>query len=59
MPVVTIDWFGGRTSEQKAAIATQMTKTMVEEGNVKPEDVWIRFVDTPKTHWAIDGKLQG
>lgn len=58
MPVITIDWFGGRTNEQKQAIATQMTETLAKEGNTSPDDVWIRFVDTPKENWSLGGKLQ-
>lgn len=58
MPVITIDWFGGRTNEQKQAIASQITDALVEKGNTKREDVWIRFVDTPKENWSLGGNLQ-
>ena len=59
MPVVTIDWYEGRSPDQKREIAEKVTDVLVEVGGAKPEDVWIRFADSPKSEWAIGGKLQG
>jgi 4-oxalocrotonate tautomerase len=59
VPVVTIEWYEGRSPDQKREIAEKLTALLVEVGNTTPEDVWIRFVDSPKSEWAIGGDLQG
>jgi 4-oxalocrotonate tautomerase len=59
VPVVTIEWYEGRSPEQKRELAEKLTELIVEVGKTKPEDVWIRFVDSPKSEWAIGGEIQG
>jgi 4-oxalocrotonate tautomerase len=59
VPVVTIDWFEGRSPEQKREIAEKLTALLVEVGKTPAEHVWIRFVDSPKSEWAIGGEIQG
>jgi 4-oxalocrotonate tautomerase len=59
VPVVTIEWYEGRSPEQKREIAEKLTDLLVEVAGTTPEDVWIRFVDSPKSEWAIGGKIQG
>jgi len=59
MPVVTIEWYEGRSSEQKREIAEKLTALLVEVGKTEPEHVWIRFVDSSKGDWAMGGELQG
>lgn len=51
MPIVTIDWFGGRSPEQMEAISRAVTDALVEHGKVAAKDVWIRYSDTPKDNW--------
>ena len=57
MPVVKINWLQGRTVEQKRKIAEEITKTLVEVADVKPEVVTILFIDMPRTSVAKSGKL--
>ena len=59
MPVVTIEWYEGRTAAQKREIAEKVTALLAEVGRTAPEQVWIRFVDSPRSDWAIGGVLQG
>lgn len=59
MPVVTIEWYEGRSAEQKREIAQKVTELISDVGKTPPEQVWIRFVDSPKSEWAIGGELQG
>ena len=59
MPIVTIEWYEGRSSEQKRKIAEKLTALLVEVGKTEPEHVWIRFVDSSKGDWAMGGELQG
>ncbi len=55
MPVITVDWYEGRSDEVKRELAEKLTDLMVEVGQAKRESVWIRFVDTPRKDWAIGG----
>ena len=55
MPVITIDWYEGRSDDVKRELAEKLTDLMVEVGQAKRESVWIRFVDSPKKDWAIGG----
>jgi len=59
MPIVTIEWYEGRSAEQKREIAERLTDLIVDVGKTSREHVWIRFVDSPKTDWAIAGEVQG
>ena len=58
MPVVTIEWYAGRSPEQKKEIAEKVTAAISEVGGSPPESVWIKFVDLPKSDWAIGGEMQ-
>ena len=55
MPVITIDWYEGRSDDVKRELAAKLTDLMVEVGQSSRESVWIRFVDSPKKDWAIGG----
>ncbi|MGI9082106.1 MAG: tautomerase family protein [Thermoleophilaceae bacterium] len=59
MPFVTIEWFEGRSGEQKREIAEKLTRLLSEVGGMPPDHVWIRFVDSAKSDWAIGGTIQG
>jgi 4-oxalocrotonate tautomerase len=59
MPIVTIEWYEGRSPEQKKEMAEKLTDLMVDVGKTQREHVWIRFVDSPKSEWAMSGEIQG
>jgi 4-oxalocrotonate tautomerase len=59
MPYVTIEWYEGRSAEQKKEIAEKLTELLVEVGKTEREHVWIRFVDSQKADWAMGGEIQG
>ena len=59
MPIVTIEWYEGRTPEQKRELAEKLTDLMVDVGKTEREHVWVRFVDSPKSEWAMGGEIQG
>jgi 4-oxalocrotonate tautomerase len=59
VPVVTIEWYEGRSPEQKRELAEKLTELMVDVGKTQREHVWIRFVDSPKSEWAMGGEIQG
>lgn len=57
MPVVKIDWWQGRTREQKAQLAKKITDAFVEVIACPAEVVHIVYQDVKKSDWAIGGKL--
>ena len=59
MPVVTIEWYTGRSPEQKKEIAEKVTSVVSEVGKCPADQVWIKFVDFAKSDWAIGGEMQG
>ena len=59
MPGVTVEWYEGRSAEQKQEIAEKVTDVLVEVGKTQREQVWVKFVDSPKSEWAIGGEIQG
>ena len=59
MPVVTIEWYEGRSPEQKKEIAEKLTDLLVDVGKTQREHVWVKFVESPKSEWAIGGEIQG
>ena len=59
MPIVTIEWYEGRSPEQKKELAEKLTDLLVDVGKTQREHVWIRFVDSPRSEWAMGGEIQG
>ena len=59
MPIVTIEWYEGRSADQKREIAAKVTELIADVGRTTPDQVWVRFVDSPKSDWALGGELQG
>ena len=59
MPIVTIEWYEGRSPEQKKELAEKLTDLMVDVGKTQRDHVWIRFVDSPKSEWAMGVEIQG
>ncbi len=59
MPYVTIEWYEGRTEEQKRELAEKLTALISEVGKTPREHVWIRFVDSSPKDWAMGGETQG
>jgi 4-oxalocrotonate tautomerase len=58
MPIVTIEWYEGRSAEQKREIAEGITQLLADVGKTSREHVWIRFVDSKQSDWAMGGELQ-
>ncbi len=59
MPVITIEFFPGRSEEIKQTIAEQITDLMVNIAKTgSREGVYVIFRETPPTCWAIGGRLE-
>ncbi len=57
MPNITIQWYAGRTPEQKRQIVAAFTEAMVRIGKTTPDQVHVIFQDIDKANWAVNGKL--
>ncbi|NBZ86301.1 4-oxalocrotonate tautomerase [Stagnihabitans tardus] len=57
MPVIRIEMFEGRTTDQKRACAEAVTKAWVETCGGTPQSVTVIFTDVAKSDWATGGRL--
>lgn len=57
MPMVRIELFKGRTRDQKAKAAKEVTEALARTIGSRPEDTQVIFADIEKSDWADNGKL--
>ena len=57
MPTIRVELFEGRTPEQKAALAQELTAACVRVLGGKPDSVDVVFYDIAKGNWATGGRL--
>jgi 4-oxalocrotonate tautomerase len=57
MPNITVQWYAGRTLQQKREIAAAITEAMVKIGKTTPDQVHIVFQDVAKSDWGVNGRL--
>ncbi len=57
MPTIRIELFEGRTAEQKAALAKEVTAACVRVLGGNPGGIDILFYDIKKSDWATGGVL--
>ena len=57
MPNITIQWFAGRTIEQKREVTRAITDAMVRIGKTTADQVHVVFLDVEKSDWGWNGKL--
>ncbi|HZS33792.1 MAG TPA: tautomerase family protein [Methylomirabilota bacterium] len=57
MPNITIQWYAGRTAEQRRQIVAAITEAMVTIGKTTPDQVHIVFQDVERSYWGVNGKL--
>lgn len=57
MPTIRVELFEGRTSEQKAALAREITAACVRVLGGNPGGVDILFYDIKRSDWATGGAL--
>jgi 4-oxalocrotonate tautomerase len=55
MPVVIVEWYEGRTVEQKKQVIEGITGVMTKIG-VPTEATQVIIHDVPKTDWGAAGK---
>jgi 4-oxalocrotonate tautomerase len=59
MPVVRVSWFEGKDQTQKAAVAAEITQSIVEHTGTDPNYIYVIFEDVKASDWAGAGKLYG
>ncbi|MGY4494500.1 tautomerase family protein [Pseudomonas sp. TE3610] len=59
MPVVRVSWFEGKEHKQKAAVAADITKSIVDHTGTDPNYIYVIFEDVAASDWAGAGKLFG
>jgi 4-oxalocrotonate tautomerase len=57
MPVVTIQMWEGRTTEQKRGLVRAVTDAMVEHAGAKPDALHVIIHEYPLENWALAGTL--
>jgi 4-oxalocrotonate tautomerase len=57
MPTLRVELFAGRTPEQKALLAKELTEACVRVLGGEPAGVDIVFYDIERHDWATAGKL--
>lgn len=57
MPMVRIELYPGRTTEQKSSCARAIMEVMKQHLNAAPEATQVMFVDVEKSNWIDGAKL--
>jgi 4-oxalocrotonate tautomerase len=57
MPTIRVELFEGRTAQQKAALAKEITEACVRVLGGSPDSVDILFFDMQRQDWATGGVL--
>lgn len=59
MPVVRVSWFEGKTAEEKAKVAQEITESITRNTATDASYVYVIFEDVKPSDWAGSGKLFG
>lgn len=59
MPVVRVSWFEGKSESAKAAVAAEITDSIVRNTGTDPKYIYVIFEDIAPSDWAGAGKLFG
>ncbi|MFE4515760.1 2-hydroxymuconate tautomerase [Kitasatospora sp. NPDC056783] len=57
MPMIRVQMFPGRTSEQKEALVQELTEAIVRTCDAKTEDVWVIIDEVERENWALGGTM--
>lgn len=59
MPVVRVSWFSGKETKAKAAVAAEITESIVRNTGTDASYIYVLFEDIEPSDWAGAGKLFG
>jgi 4-oxalocrotonate tautomerase len=57
MPVVRVSWFEGKSGTAKAAVAADITNSIVKNTGTDPKYIYVIFEDVAASDWAGAGRL--
>jgi 4-oxalocrotonate tautomerase len=57
VPFVRIDWFPGRTLEQKREVMEVLTRELSRIADCRPETINVIFTEVEREDWGRNGKL--
>ncbi|MCA1454127.1 tautomerase family protein [Bradyrhizobium sp. BRP22] len=57
MPFIRIDWFPGRTIEQKRELAEVLTREFARIAKCRPETINFIFTEVSREDWGRNGNL--
>jgi len=57
MPFIRVDWFPGRTIEQKRELAEVLTREFARIAKCRPETINFIFTEVSRENWGRNGKL--
>ena len=57
MPFVRIDWFPGRTLDQKREVMEVLTRELSRIAECRPETINVIFTEVEREDWGRNGKL--
>ena len=57
MPLIRIDWFPGRTLDQKREVTEVITREMCRIAKCRPETITILFNEVEREDWGRAGTL--
>ena len=57
MPLVHIEWFPGRTVDQKREVIEVLTSELSRIGNCLPETITVIFTEVSRENWGRNGRL--
>ncbi|MEV8095142.1 4-oxalocrotonate tautomerase family protein [Kitasatospora sp. NPDC085879] len=56
MPFITVKQLAGRTEEQRAEIARELTAAYARATGMDPANVWVVVEEVPAENWAAGGE---
>ncbi|WP_030271422.1 tautomerase family protein [Streptomyces sp. NRRL B-24484] len=56
MPLITVKQLAGRSPEQRAEIARELTAAYARATGMDPEKVWVVVEEIPAENWAAGGE---
>ena len=57
MPIIRVEMFEGRSTEQKRDMVRELTRAFVDTAGGTPESVHIVITDVAKSDWGAAGQL--
>ena len=57
MPFIRVDWFPGRTLDQKREMIDVLTKEFCRIAECRPETINVIFTEVDRESWGRAGKL--